>query len=55
MKLTVNLDSVKEFVESATFCNFLLNNAEDFSTAAYILQAVLKQIELDKEKENDGN
>ena len=45
MEMTVNPDEVREFVESPTFTQFLLNNTTDFSVAAFILQAVLDRLD----------
>ena len=49
--MTVDLNEVKEFVESSKFADYLLSNTTNFSTAAYILQALLKRLELDLNKE----
>ena len=49
--ITVDLNDVKGFVESSEFTNYLLSNTTNFSTAAYILQALLERLELDLNKE----
>ena len=49
--MTVDLNEVKEFVESSKFEDYLLSNTTNFSTAAYILQALLERLELDLNKE----
>ena len=45
MEISINLEDVKEFVESLEFANFLLENTTEFSTAAFILQILLEKIE----------
>lgn len=49
--MTVDLNDVKGFVESSKFRDYLLSNTTNFSTAAYILQALLERLELDLNKE----
>ena len=49
--MTVDLNEVKEFVESSKFADYLLSNTTNFLTAAYILQALLERLELDLNKE----
>lgn len=46
----VDLNDVKEFIESSKFADYLLSNTTNFSTAAYILQALLERLELDLNK-----
>lgn len=43
--VNVDLDNVKEFVESDKFIQFLLSNTTELSTAAFILQTVLERID----------
>ena len=45
MDMIVNLEDVKEFVESQKFTQFLLSNTTEFSTAAFILQTLLDKVE----------
>ena len=45
MDMTVNLEDVREFIESQKFTQFLLSNTTEFSTAAFILQILLDKIE----------
>ena len=45
MDMTVNLEDVREFIESQKFTQFLLSNTTEFSTAAFILQTLLDKIE----------
>ena len=49
--ITVDLNDVKKFVESSEFADYLLSNTTNFSTAEYILQALLERLELDLNKE----
>ena len=49
--MTVDLNDVKRFIESPEFTDYLLSNTTNFSTAAYILQALLERLELDLNKE----
>lgn len=51
MIMQVDLDDVKEFVESDKFTQFLLSNTTEFSTAAFILQTVLEKIDEIKNNE----
>ena len=44
-EMTVDINAVEEFVESEKFTRFLLDNAEDFTIAAFVLNAVLNEIE----------
>ena len=55
METYVDLNEVKGFVESKAFTEFLLDNNTNFTTAAYILQTLLNQIDIDMEKQNNGN
>lgn len=48
MNIEVDLNKVKEFVLSDSFTKFLLNNTTDFEIAAYILQTLLNNMEIDK-------
>ena len=43
--LEVDLNKVKNFIESPEFATFLLDNTEDFAVAAYILQTLLDAVE----------
>lgn len=52
-ELSIDLDNVKEFIESDKFVQFLLNNTTQFGTAAFILQTLEDRIkEIKKEQEN---
>ena len=44
LDMSVNLEKIKEFVESDKFIQFLLNNTTDFSIAAFVLQTLLDKI-----------
>ena len=44
-EVTVDLDEVKDFIESSEFAQFLLSHTTQFSTAAYILQTLLDAVE----------
>lgn len=50
-EITVDLEKVENFVRSDEFCQFLIANAYDFETAAYILQILLE--DLDKKRGNN--
>lgn len=39
------LEEIENFVTSEKFCNFIVNNVDDFNVAAVILQALLEKIE----------
>lgn len=39
-EITVDVNKVREFIESDKFIQFLLNNTTDFSTAVFILQTI---------------
>ena len=43
--VNVDLDEVKEFIESDKFVGFLLNNTTNFGVAAFVLQTVYDAIE----------
>ena len=45
MTVNVDLQDVKNFIESEKFCQFLLNNTTQFTTAAFILQSVMNAVE----------
>lgn len=52
MEIECNLDNIKEFINSAKFANFLVNNTTDIGTAAFILQTLydkIDEIEMSKE------
>ena len=40
MQLSVDLDNVKELIESYRLADFLINNTTDVGTAAFVLNAV---------------
>ena len=44
-EMTVDIGVVEEFVKSDKFTRFLLDEADDFETAAFVLNAVLNEIE----------
>lgn len=46
ISMSVNLKDIRNFVESDTFANFLLENTSDFSIAAFILQTCLDRIDI---------
>ena len=46
-EVEVNLDEVARVVRSESFARFLLDETEDFTAAAYILQAVLDRLKAD--------
>lgn len=51
MEMSVNLNDVKNFIESDKFIQFMLNNTTDFATAAFVLQTLLEKVdELEKEE-----
>lgn len=43
--IEVDLNDVKQFVESADFAQYLLSHTTDFTTAAWILQTLLDAID----------
>lgn len=45
LEVVVDLDEVRDFVESEKFAQFLLANTTEFSSAAFILQSLLNAIE----------
>lgn len=45
LEVTVDLAEVKEFIESEKFCQFLLTNTTQFSTAAFILQTLINAVD----------
>lgn len=45
MEMTVNIKDCKDFIESSKFSQFLLNNTTDFSVAAWILSALLNELD----------
>ena len=54
-EMTIDLDEVKDFIESNKFTRFLLDTAPSFETAAFVLQSLLNAVEeakqsLDKEE-----
>lgn len=55
MEVCVDLEGVKGFVTSEAFTRFLVKNNTDISVSAYILQTLLNQIDIDMEKQNNGN
>ena len=46
-EVEVNLDEVARVVRSESFARFLLDETEDFTAAAYILQALIDRLEVD--------
>lgn len=46
-EVEVNLDEVARVVRSESFARFLLDETEDFTAAAYILQALIDRLEAD--------
>lgn len=46
-EVVVNLDEVARVVRSESFARFLLDETEDFTAAAYILQALIDRLEAD--------
>lgn len=44
-ELTVDLDEVKEFIESYVFTQFLLDKAPSFECAAFVLQKLMDAVE----------
>ena len=50
MEINVNLNEVKEFVQSDKFIQFMLNNTTDIGVSAFILQTLIEKIsELESE------
>ena len=46
--MSIDLEKVKELIESDKFIQFLLDNTTDFGVAAYILQTLHEQVIKDK-------
>ena len=46
-EVEVNLDEVARVVRSESFARFLLDETEDFTAAAYILQVLIDRLEAD--------
>ena len=44
-EVTVDLDDVRQFIESEKFSQFLLANTTEFTTAAFILQTLLDAVD----------
>lgn len=53
MEVTVDLDEVKEFIESDNFINFLLSNTVNINVAVFILQELEKAIDRYKEESEE--
>lgn len=45
MNIDVDLNEVKEFIESQKFLQFLLYNTTDFGTVAFILQTLWEKLD----------
>ena len=45
--IEINLDEVARVVRSESFARYLLDETEDFTVAAYILQALLDRLAAD--------
>lgn len=45
LEVTVDLEEVKQFIESDKFAQFLLTNTTQFSSAAFILQALFNAVD----------
>ena len=43
--MTVDVSKCKEFIESSTFSQFLINNTTDFSVAAWVLSTLLNELD----------
>lgn len=53
MVIEVNIENVKEFVNSDKFREFLLSNTTEFGTAAFVFQTLMEKIdELEKAEED---
>ena len=51
MEIDVNLNEVKDFVQSDKFIQFMLNNTTNIGVSAFILQTILEKIsELESEE-----
>lgn len=46
-EIEVDLDAVKTFIEKEEFARYLLENTQDFTVAAYILQALIDRVNAD--------
>jgi hypothetical protein len=44
-ELTIDLDEVKNFIESSTFTQFLLEKAPSFECAAFVLQKLMDAVD----------
>ena len=44
-ELTIDLDEVKDFIESKTFTQFLLEKAPSFECAAFVLQKLMDALD----------
>ena len=44
MEIDVNLNEVKDFVQSDKFIQFMLNNTTNIGVSAFILQTILEKI-----------
>ena len=44
MEITVDLEEVKTFIEDPDFHQYLLSNAPNFETAAFVLQTLLDAV-----------
>lgn len=54
MEMSVNLDTVKDFVENK-LPSLLLENTTDFAVAAFVLQSVLDAIDSAEASIEDGS
>lgn len=55
MEATVNINDVKQFVNSPKFSKFLINNTTKFETACFVLQTLLDKIEeIENGEKNNG-
>ena len=45
MDIEIDINEVDKFVHSADFHYYLVNNVDDFGTAAFILQVLLDKVE----------
>ena len=50
MEISVDLNEVKEFVNSDSFTGYLVDNTTDITLTMYILQTLLTKINEDMEK-----
>lgn len=44
-ELTIDLEEVKEYIESNKFTRFLLDTSPSFETAAFVLQSLLNAVD----------